>query len=137
MDREQAAAWIAAYERAWRAPGADALAGLFTDGATYQQAPYMQPVAGLAAIAVMWEAERAGPSEVFRMTSEILAVDGGTAVARVNVWYGDPAIQEYRDLWVMRFAPDGRCESFEEWPFWPEQPYHAGPAADPGTAEAT
>ncbi|WP_327035397.1 hypothetical protein [Micromonospora ureilytica] len=29
--------------------------------------------------------------------------------------------QEYRDLWVMRFADDGRCRSFEEWPFWPGQ----------------
>ena len=133
MDRGQVAAWIAAYERAWRTPGADALAGLFTADAAYQQAPYMEPVRGLAAIGGMWEAEREGPSEVFRMTSEIVAVDGGTAVARVTVWYGDPVIQEYRDLWVMRFAPDGRCEAFEEWPFWPEHPYHA----DPGTAAAT
>jgi hypothetical protein len=22
---------------------------------------------------------------------------------------------------VMRFAEDGRCSHFEEWPFWPEQ----------------
>ncbi len=125
MDRDQVAAWIAAYERAWRAPGTGALAGLFTPDAAYQQAPYLEPVRGLAAIGEMWEAERAGPSEVFRMTSEIVAADGGTAVARVNVWYGDPVIQEYRDLWIMRFTPDGRCESFEEWPFWPDQPYHA------------
>jgi hypothetical protein len=55
------------------------------------------------------------------MTSEVLAVDGTTAVARVEVWYGDPGEQEYRDLWVMRFDADGLCESFEEWPFWPEQ----------------
>ena len=136
MDRGQVAAWIAAYERAWRAPGTDALAGLFTADATYQQAPYLEPVRGLAAIGVMWEAEREGPSEVFRMTSEVVAADGGTAVARVNVWYGDPVTQEYRDLWVMRFASGGRCAAFEEWPFWPEQPCHADPAGAPGTAEA-
>ncbi|MFG2099247.1 hypothetical protein ACGFJ5_01450 [Micromonospora echinaurantiaca] len=70
----------------------------------------------------MWEAERAGPDEVFRMTSEIVAVDGDTAVVRLEVRYGDPVHQEYRDLWIMRFAEDGRCGSFEEWPFWPAQP---------------
>jgi hypothetical protein len=40
----------------------------------------------------------------------------------VEVSYGDPVRQEYRDLWIVRFAGDGRCASFEEWPFWPEQP---------------
>jgi hypothetical protein len=53
------------------------------------------------------------------MTSEIVAVDGDTAVARIEVWYGDPVADEYRDLWIMRFAADGRCRAFEEWPFAP------------------
>lgn len=56
------------------------------------------------------------------MTSEVVAVEGDTAVVRVEVHYGDRAGQEYRDLWIMRFAEDGRCSSFEEWPFWPGQP---------------
>src|SRR5207247_503163 len=56
------------------------------------------------------------------MASEIVAVDGGTAVVRVEVRYGNPVHQEYRDLWVIRFAADGRCAVFEEWPFWPGQP---------------
>ena len=37
MDREQVAGWVAAYERAWRAPGTAALAGLFTADAAYRQ----------------------------------------------------------------------------------------------------
>jgi hypothetical protein len=75
----------------------------------------------------MWESERAGPDEAFRMASEIIAVEGDTAVVRVNVSYGDPATQEYRDLWLVRFAADGRCASFEEWPFWPGEPFSADP----------
>jgi hypothetical protein len=51
----------------------------------------------------------------------------------VEVWYGHP-VREYRDLWVMRFASDGRCAWFEEWPFWPEQPHHA---AQPGPGEGS
>jgi ketosteroid isomerase-like protein len=121
MDRDSVAAWIADYERAWRTPGTDGLAALFTQDATYSQRPYREPVVGLPAIARMWEAEREGADEAFRMTSEVLAVDGDTAVVRVEVWYGQPVTQEYRDLWVMRFAADGRCRHYEEWPFWPER----------------
>jgi hypothetical protein len=48
-----------------------------------------------------------------------------TAVVRAEVGYGDPVRQEYRDLWVLRLGNDGRCSWFEEWPFWPERPYHS------------
>jgi ketosteroid isomerase-like protein len=133
VNREQVADWVAAYERAWRAPGTGALAGIFTPDATYRQGPYDEPVTGLPAIAGLWEAERDGPDEAFRMTSEVIAADGSAAVARVEVSYGNPVRQEYRDLWVLRFADDGRCASFEEWPFWPEGPDHApGRAGPPG-----
>jgi hypothetical protein len=64
------------------------------------------------------------------MTSEIIAVEGTTAVVRADVFYGDPVHQEYRDLWVVRFADDGRCVCFEEWPFWPGQPYIAATGED-------
>jgi ketosteroid isomerase-like protein len=117
--RQSAARWIAAYEAAWRAPGTDALAAIFTPDATYRQGPYDEPVVGLPAIARMWEAERDGPDEAFRMASEIIAVDGATAVVRVQVLYGDPVTQQWRDLWLVRFAADGRCAAFEEWPFAP------------------
>jgi ketosteroid isomerase-like protein len=128
MDRTQVAGWIAAYEQAWRTPGTEALATIFTADASYLQGPYRKPIIGLPAIAQMWESERDGPDEAFRMTSEVIVVEGDTAVARVEVRYGDPVDQEYRDLWIMRFAEDGRCSSFEEWPFWPAQPTTANPA---------
>lgn len=122
------AGWIAAYERAWRTPGTAALATIFTAQASYRQGPYQEPVIGLPAIARMWENERDGPDEVFQMTSEVVAVEGDTAVARVRVRYGHPVEQEYRDLWIMRFAEDDRCHSFEEWPFSPGQPPTTDPA---------
>ncbi|MEV4624949.1 nuclear transport factor 2 family protein [Micromonospora sp. NPDC049523] len=119
MDRARVTDWVAAYERAWRTPGTDPLATIFTADASYLQGPYRQPVLGLPAIARMWEAEREGPDEAFRMASEVVAVDGNTAVVRVQVHYGEPTNQEFRDLWIVRFADDGRCRAFEEWPFWP------------------
>jgi ketosteroid isomerase-like protein len=124
-DRVQVSRWLTGYETAWRAPGTQGLASLFTSDASYLQSPYEQPVAGLTGIARMWEEEREGPDEVFTLITDILAVDGATAVVRAEVHYGDPPHQEYRDLWVIHLDDDGRCTWFEEWPFWPEQPYAA------------
>jgi ketosteroid isomerase-like protein len=110
-------AWIAAYERAWRTAGVEMLAELFSEDATYRMSPYKEPVRGLAAIGELWERERAGPDEGFDIGQEVVAVEGDTAVARIEVAYANG--EEYRDLWVVRFAADGRCREFEEWPFWP------------------
>ena len=122
MDRAQVTNWVTAYERAWRTAGTETLAAIFTADASYWQGPYHQPVIGLADIARMWEDERDGPDEVFQMDSDIVAIDGDTAVVRVEVRYGDPIVREYRDIWIIEFAEDGRCQLFEEWPFWPVQP---------------
>jgi len=112
--------WIDAYERAWRTAGTEALAGLFREDATYRMSPFAPPARGLGEIGALWERERAGPDEGFEMSCEVVAVDGNTAVARIAVEYVDG--NEYRDVWIVRFAPDGRCRQFEEWPFWPGQP---------------
>lgn len=130
MDRQQVVGWVAAYERAWRTPGTDTLGSIFTESASYLRAPYAEPVRGLAAIAEMWEEERDGPAEIFELTSSIVAVEGDTAVVRAEVSYGPPTNQDFRDLWILRFAEDGRCYEFEEWPFAPPKPATA--AADGG-----
>jgi ketosteroid isomerase-like protein len=117
--------WLAGYEAAWRAPGTEGLATIFADDARYCRSPYDEPVVGLDAIRRMWDEARDGPDEVFTLATEILAVDGPTAVVRAEVHYGDPVRQEYRDLWVMRLSDAGRCTWFEEWAYWPGRPYAA------------
>lgn len=112
-------AWVAAYERAWRTAGTDPLAGLFTADVSYQMAPFEEPHRGLAAVRVLWDAERAGPDEEFEMDAELVAADDPRAVVRVEVRYGPPEPRRFRDLWVLELAPDGRCRAFEEWPFSP------------------
>jgi ketosteroid isomerase-like protein len=121
VTRDEVRGWLAGYERAWRSQGTDALADLFSADATYLLSPYEEPVAGLAAIGAMWDREREGPDEQFTMSSEILAIDGDTAVARIEVRYMGPPPREYRDLWIIRFDGAGRCVHFEEWPFFPGQ----------------
>jgi ketosteroid isomerase-like protein len=118
--------WVEDYERAWRAAGTEALRELFTEDATYRMSPYEEPAMGIAAIVELWEREREGPDEPFEMRHAIVAVEGDTAVVRVEVQYGGPERLQYRDLWIVRFATDGRCHEFEEWPFWPGQQIAAG-----------
>lgn len=113
--------WIAAYETAWRTEGTAPVGRLFTKDATYQAAPFDEPLAGVEAIARFWEDEREGPDEVFTLTSEIVAAQGDTAVARLKIVYGDPPHRTYRDLWIITLSTDGRCRHFEEWPFHPDQ----------------
>jgi SnoaL-like protein len=137
LDRAQLTDWLAGYERAWRSAGTASLAELFTEEASYSTAPYEKPHQGLDAIGVMWEAERFGPDEAFEMTSEIVAVEGDTGVARVTVFYEEAEQKErrlhrqqkeYRDLWVVRLDEAGLCFYFEEWPFWPPD-QNGAPAA--------
>jgi ketosteroid isomerase-like protein len=125
VDRREVEAWVDAYENAWRTPGTESLASIFASAATYSTGPFERPFVGLAAIAEMWEAEREGPDEPFSMTSEVVAVDGDTAVVRVEVDYGRTGRPSYRDLWIVVLDQAGRCTSFEEWPFWPANEHGA------------
>lgn len=122
MDRTAVQKWVAEYERAWRTPGTELLAQLFAPEASYLPSPWARPVQGLEAIARFWETERDGPDEEFTMGSDVVTLDAETAVVRVMVKYGASPSRPWRDLWVLRFAQDGRCSSFEEWPFAPDQP---------------
>ena len=119
MDRAHVEHWVAAYERAWREPSAERLAAVFTEDASYLPSPWAEPASGLGEIAPWWDRER---DEEFTMTSDIVAVEGDTAVVRTEVEYVRPDPGRWRNLWVLRFASDGRCSAFEEWPFAPRQP---------------
>ncbi|HEX2359479.1 MAG TPA: nuclear transport factor 2 family protein [Solirubrobacterales bacterium] len=126
MDREQFSDWIALYERLWRTEGTDLLGELFSEAIVYSNGPFEEPVQGLEALAKFWEAERVSADEHFEITSEIVAVEGATGVARLEVRYSPPDGNLYRDLWIVQVGADGRCIRFEEWPFWPKLSTEAG-----------
>jgi ketosteroid isomerase-like protein len=122
MDRDEVMRWVGRYEGAWRDEDLDAVGALFTDDVRYRPSPYEDSLVGLDEIREFWIDE---DDEVFTMAAEPVAVEGDVAVVRVEVRYGEPLRQEYRDLWVLRFAGDGRVEDFEEWAYWPGLPYSA------------
>ncbi|SDG13475.1 conserved hypothetical protein [Cellulosimicrobium cellulans] len=100
--REEVMAWVAAYEEAWRTSDADAVERLFTPEATYLRSPYDdEPLHGHDEIRGFW---RVDEDARFTVTAEPVAVDGPDAVVRLEVRYLAPREQEYRDLWVLRFA---------------------------------
>ncbi|HEX7134971.1 MAG TPA: nuclear transport factor 2 family protein [Iamia sp.] len=121
MERAELTDWIERYERAWRTAGTEGIADLFAEGATYLTSPWRAPIVGLEALAAFWDAGRRGPDEAFTLTAEVVAVEGDTGVARVAVDY-EATGNRWRDLWIVRLDADGRCSSFEEWPFAPDQP---------------
>ena len=119
LDREAVAGWIALYEAVWRQRRPRDLERLFTDDATYRASPSAPPIRGIDAIRRWWAAET-DPADEWALSSQVLAVDGDVAVARLEVRYAAPDPRRYIDLWIMSFAPDGRCRSFEEWYWTPE-----------------
>lgn len=122
MDRDAVERWVAGYERAWRTHGTELLAELFTPDVSYLPSPWARPIVGLSRLGPWWAAERDGPDEPFTLASEVVAVDGDTAVVRIEVAYQHDDPSRWRDLWILRFDADGRCAEFEEWPFTPDQP---------------
>lgn len=112
--RGRVEAWVAAYERAWRDQDVGAVADLFTEDALYLRGAYDDGLRGREAIEEFWP----DPTP-FTMTWEVVALDEPVAVVRAEVTYGGDDPKEYRDLWIVRFAEDGRAEHFEEWAHWP------------------
>jgi len=121
MDAADVMRWVAGYERAWRGRDVTTVETLFSDDAAYRTSPYEAAKVGHDAIKEIWVDE----GEPFTMDASVFAVEGDRAVVRVEVRYGRPARQEYRDLWLLRFADDGRVADFEEWAYWPGKPFTA------------
>ena len=130
-DRRRVEQWVDAYERAWRRPGTDGLDELFSEEVSYRPSPWAQAIRGVVALRRFWEQARVNDAEGFVMTSDVVAVEGATAVVRVAVEYGDG--ERWRDLWIVTFDAAGRCAVFEEWPFRPEQSdgHELDPTGDP------
>ncbi|MFC7879574.1 YybH family protein [Isoptericola sp. NPDC057391] len=123
VNRDSVRRWVAAYVAAWRESDAGAVERLFTPDARYARSPYdPDELVGHDAIREFWSVD---DGAAFTAASEPLAVDGDVAVVRLEVRYSAPEVQDYRDLWVLRFAADGRVADFEEWAYWPGKAWTA------------
>jgi ketosteroid isomerase-like protein len=114
--------WVTEYERAWRDGDLVGVTRLFTEDARYLVSPYAEPRVGHDQIQAFWQDDE---GRTFSVSADPVAVEGRDAVVRLEVRYETPRLQEYRDLWLLRFTDDGRVEHFEEWAFWPDKPWTA------------
>ena len=122
MERDAVVKWVAEYERAWRQEDVEAVADLFAANAAYRVSPYEPSAVGHDAIKALW-LEDAGRR--FSMSASVVAVEGEVAVVRVDVVYETPDVEEYKDVWILRFDSNGRVADYEEWAYWPGKSYVA------------
>lgn len=119
MIRDDVQRWLDRYIAAWRANEPGPIADLFTEEAVYRYLPYEHPsavVRGRDAIATSWLQEGDEPGS-WEARYAPWAVDGERAVAVGSSHYrasGDEPERTYHNVFLLRFAPDGRCKEFQE-----------------------
>ena len=117
MDRADVDRWLDAYVSAWRSNERSEIEALFTEDARYGYHPWDEPIVGAAAIADAWLTDQDDPTR-WDASYECHAADGGAAVAVGSSTYLDAggAVEKvYDNVYVLRFAGDGRCSEFTEW----------------------
>lgn len=118
MTHADVQAWLDRYIAAWRSNDADLIAALFTEDAVYRYNPYRDDLAlrGQAAIVAGWLEEDDDPDS-WEARYEPYAVEGDRAVATGWSRYeasGDEPERTFHNVFLLRFAADGRCREFTE-----------------------
>ncbi len=117
LDHPTFQAWLDRYVAAWKSYDAAAIGDLFSADADYRYHPGDDPLEGRAAIVASW-LESPDPAGTYDGTYHVLAIDGENHVASGVSRYFDAKgdlRDEYHNIYLCRFAADGRCRSFTEW----------------------
>ena len=106
--------WIEQYTTAWASNSPDDIRAMFTEDASYAGGPNDEsPWRGADAIVEGW-IRNADTADDHEFEYEVLSDNGELAfVQGVTTYLGDRPT--YDNLWVIRFAPDGRATEFTEW----------------------
>jgi ketosteroid isomerase-like protein len=120
MSRTDVQAWLDRYVEAWRTNDRDQIESLFTEDCVYRYRPYggdARAAIGREAIVQAWLDEDDPPGS-WEAAYEVYAVDGDRAVAigvsRYAATAAGPA-RTYHNVFLLRFAADGRCADFTEY----------------------
>jgi uncharacterized protein (TIGR02246 family) len=112
LTKQQVNQWLEGYVKAWKSNNAREIAQLFTEDATYSTGPFDDPWVGQEAIIEGWIGLGDQPSD-WRFEYEVIAVDGDLGVMHGTTVYKSAGT--FSNIWLMRFAKDGRCKDFREW----------------------
>jgi hypothetical protein len=104
--------WITAYRQAWESNEPADISALFTEDGVYRPAPAEHPWVGHDAIVAGWLDARDEPGDT-TFTWETVVDTPELGIAQGVSSYASGSV--YDNLWVVRFAPDGRARSFTDW----------------------
>ena len=107
--------WITAYRAAWESNDPGDIGALFTADALYYGEPFTEPARGRGAIIARWLEHQDAPGTT-KFTWNVLSSSSDLAFVQCETDYGSV---KYSNLWVIRFAADGRATEFTEW--WMDQ----------------
>jgi ketosteroid isomerase-like protein len=119
MTHDDVQRWLDRYIAAWRSNDREQIEALFTEDAVYGYRPWdsdRHTVRGRDAIVTSWLDEPDAPGS-WDAHYEPYAVDGDRAVAVGWSRYaaeGTEPEKTYRNAYLLRFGPDGRCAEFHE-----------------------
>lgn len=105
--------WVDAYVSAWTDNDDEQIVALFTEDAVYDAQTADGEIHGVRAISEWWRGLDEDPENWdFQWLPLVEKDEIGIITGKTN--YHDPPVS-FRNLWVIRFAEDGRCRDFTEW----------------------
>ena len=113
MTLETFRSWLEAYGRAWEARDSEAAASLYTDEATYQITPFLEPMRGRASLRDYW-AHVAATMDFYRETGGLVFVFG-LAHWRASFVRVPSKKIELDGIFLISLDASGRCHKLREW----------------------
>ena len=113
--------WMNGYVAAWTSNDPAQITALFTDDASYFTDPFGEPWRGHDGIVAGW-LEAADTADSFTFDWSPLVVTPELSIIQGVTRYTVGTV--YSNLWIIRFAPDGRAHTFTEW--WMDQAKPSG-----------
>jgi ketosteroid isomerase-like protein len=113
VTRDVLTTWVENYRRAWESNDPDDIRALFTEDALYFTSPHeVPPWQGREQIVAGWLRDRDEPGTTTFEWHPVVVTEDTAVVQGRTVYVGD---RSYKNLWVIRLAPDGRASEFTEW----------------------
>ena len=109
------------YLDAWRTNDVDSIRALFTPDATYRgSARNPEPVVGVEKIVAHWLKERDEPGTWSYEGGVELQTARAAVIRGVTTYTEGQKSGSYENVWLVRFAEDGRAREFQDWWFQKE-----------------
>ncbi len=118
MTRTELQSWLEAYRCAWETRDPEAVVELFSEGATYRETPFVEPLRGRPAIKTYWANTVQSRQEQVNFGFAILAVLDETGIAR---WWasfvriGTERRVSLDGIFLLSFDAQNLCRSLREW----------------------